>query len=162
MQLTFDELRQRSNFLAAQLRSLGVVRGDRVLLMLGNVPQLWELTLACMKLGCPIIPTTTLLMPADLRDRVERGRARVVITDLPFAARFEAAAGEQGDEFQYSDIIAKQFDTVHHQIRIGKDRLPIRCVGTNAVKAPSAILPTSPSELNAPAKNRATADEFVQ
>ena len=42
-----------------------------------------------MKLGCPIIPTTTLLMPADLRDRVERGDARVVITDPVFAERFE-------------------------------------------------------------------------
>jgi acetyl-CoA synthetase len=88
-QLSFDELRRRSNFLAAELRSLGVVRGDRVLLMLGNVPPLWELTLACMKLGCPIIPTTTLLMPADLRDRVERGAARIVITDPVFAERFE-------------------------------------------------------------------------
>jgi asparagine synthase (glutamine-hydrolysing) len=39
-----------------------------------------------------------------------------------FSIGFEAAAGEEGDEFQYSDIIAKQFDTVHHQIRIGKDR----------------------------------------
>lgn len=93
VQLTFDELRRRSNFLAAQLKSLGIVRGDRVLLMLGNVPELWQLTLACMKLGCPIIPTTTLLMPADLRDRVARGGARVVITDAGFADRFEAAAG---------------------------------------------------------------------
>jgi len=92
-QLTFDELRRRSNFLAAQLRSLGIVRGDRVLLMLGNVPALWELTLACMKLGCPIIPTTTLLMPVDLQDRVERGGARVVIADPTLADRFEAAAG---------------------------------------------------------------------
>jgi asparagine synthase (glutamine-hydrolysing) len=39
-----------------------------------------------------------------------------------FSIGFEAAGGEQGDEFAYSDIIAKQFDTVHHQIRIGKDR----------------------------------------
>jgi asparagine synthase (glutamine-hydrolysing) len=39
-----------------------------------------------------------------------------------FSIGFEAAAGEEGDEFQYSDIIAKQFDTVHHQIRIGRDR----------------------------------------
>jgi acetyl-CoA synthetase len=92
-QLTFEELRRRSNFLAAELRSLGIVRGDRVLLMLGNVPALWELTLACMKLGCPIIPTTTLLMPVDLQDRVERGGARVVITDPTLADRFEAAAG---------------------------------------------------------------------
>jgi acetyl-CoA synthetase len=90
---TFEALRRRSNFLAEQLRSAGVARGDRVLVMLGNVPALWELTLACMKLGCPISPTTTLLMPADLQDRVARGAARVVITDLAFAERFEALEG---------------------------------------------------------------------
>ena len=39
-----------------------------------------------------------------------------------FSIGFEAAAGESGDEFAYSDIIAKQFDTEHHQIRIGRDR----------------------------------------
>ncbi|MFI7547048.1 N-acetylglutaminylglutamine amidotransferase [Actinoplanes sp. NPDC049599] len=39
-----------------------------------------------------------------------------------FSIGFESAAGESGDEFAYSDIIAKQFDTSHHQIRIGKDR----------------------------------------
>jgi acetyl-CoA synthetase len=92
-QLTFDGLRRRSNFLAAHLQSLGVEHGDRVLLMLGNVPALWELTLACMKLGCPIIPTTTLLMPADLRDRLDRGAARIVVTDAVFADRFEGIGG---------------------------------------------------------------------
>jgi acetyl-CoA synthetase len=91
-QLSFDDLRQRSNFLARELRSLGLARGDRVLVMLGNVPALWELTLACMKLGCPVIPTTTLLMAADLRDRIERGIARVVITDPVFADRFAGIA----------------------------------------------------------------------
>ncbi|GLY94330.1 N-acetylglutaminylglutamine amidotransferase [Actinoplanes sp. NBRC 103695] len=39
-----------------------------------------------------------------------------------FSIGFEAAAGETGDEFAYSDLIAKQFDTEHHQIRIGRDR----------------------------------------
>jgi asparagine synthase (glutamine-hydrolysing) len=39
-----------------------------------------------------------------------------------FSIGFEAAAGESGDEFAYSDIIAKQFGTEHHQIRIGADR----------------------------------------
>jgi acetyl-CoA synthetase len=92
-QLSFDGLRRRSNFLAAHLQSLGVARGDRVLLMLGNVPALWELTLACMKLGCPIIPTTTLLMPSDLRDRLERGAARVIVTDAVFAERFDGMGG---------------------------------------------------------------------
>src|SRR5262249_868136 len=44
----------------------------------------------CMKLGCPIIPTTTLLMPADLADRVDRGEAGAVITDPVLADRFDA------------------------------------------------------------------------
>ena len=39
-----------------------------------------------------------------------------------FSIGFESAAGESGDEFAYSDIIAKQFDTEHHQIRIGRSR----------------------------------------
>jgi asparagine synthase (glutamine-hydrolysing) len=39
-----------------------------------------------------------------------------------FSIGFEAAAGESGDEFAYSDLIAKQFDTVHHQIRIDTAR----------------------------------------
>ena len=50
--------------LANYLRALGLRRGDRILLMLGNVPNLWELMLASIKLSCPIIPTTTLMMPA--------------------------------------------------------------------------------------------------
>ncbi|MDH5709144.1 MAG: N-acetylglutaminylglutamine amidotransferase [Hylemonella sp.] len=35
-----------------------------------------------------------------------------------FSIGFEAANGEQGDEFKYSDIIAREFATRHHQIRI--------------------------------------------
>jgi asparagine synthase (glutamine-hydrolysing) len=39
-----------------------------------------------------------------------------------FSIGFEAGGGETGDEFAYSDLVAKQFDTVHHQIRVSKDR----------------------------------------
>jgi acetyl-CoA synthetase len=86
--LSFEELRQRSNRLANHLRSLGLRRGDRILLMLGNVPNLWELMLASIKLSCPIIPTTTLMMPDDLRDRVVRGGAKAIVTEAAYADRF--------------------------------------------------------------------------
>src|SRR6185503_17334672 len=74
--LTFDELVTRSDGLAGWLRSVGVARGDRIVLMLGNQVELWESMLAAMKLGAVVIPATTLLAPADLRDRIERGKAR--------------------------------------------------------------------------------------
>ena len=43
------------------LSSLGIGRGERVLIMLGNVVPLWETMLAAMKLGAVMIPASTLL-----------------------------------------------------------------------------------------------------
>ena len=59
--LSFAELSQRSNRVANFLRAQGVKRGDRILLMLGNVVPLWEVMLASIKLGSVVIPATTLL-----------------------------------------------------------------------------------------------------
>ena len=70
---SFAELATRSNQVANYLRGLGVRRGDRLLLVLGNCVPLWETMLAAMKLGAVLIPATTLLTASDLRDRVERG-----------------------------------------------------------------------------------------
>ncbi|XAS68770.1 AMP-binding protein [Micrococcaceae bacterium Sec5.7] len=72
---SFAELSARSNQVANWLRSQGVRRGDRMIIMLGNQVELWELMLAGIKLGIVMIPTTTLMGPADLKDRVERGEA---------------------------------------------------------------------------------------
>ncbi|WP_416772407.1 N-acetylglutaminylglutamine amidotransferase [Pseudomonas sp. RHF3.3-3] len=35
-----------------------------------------------------------------------------------FSIGFQDAGGERGDEFQYSDLIARHYDTRHHQLRI--------------------------------------------
>jgi acetyl-CoA synthetase len=83
---TYAEMSRRSDQVANWLRGLGVARGDRVILMLGNQVELWESILAAMKLGAVIIPASTLLATADLRDRVDRGNARFVIArdvDVP-------------------------------------------------------------------------------
>ena len=40
-----------------------------------------------------------------------------------FSVGFEAAGGEKGDEFAYSDIIARHFDTDHHKIFVDSGRL---------------------------------------
>jgi asparagine synthase (glutamine-hydrolysing) len=40
-----------------------------------------------------------------------------------FSVGFEEANGEKGDEFQYSDLIAQRYNTRHHKIFVGSDRL---------------------------------------
>lgn len=87
--VSYAELSERSNRLANWLRAQGVRRGDRVLLMLPNVPPLWETMLAAMKLGAVVIPATTLLVGDELRDRLERGGARFVIAMADQCAKFD-------------------------------------------------------------------------
>jgi acetyl-CoA synthetase len=92
--LTYAEMSSRSNQVANWLRELGVGRGDRVLLMLGNVPPLWEVILGAMKLGAVIIPASTLLQPADLVDRVTRGQVRHVIAETVQLPKFADVPGD--------------------------------------------------------------------
>jgi acetyl-CoA synthetase len=91
---SFQEMSERSNRVANWLRSHGVARGDRIIVMLGNQVELWETMLAAMKLGAVIIPATTLLGPADLQDRVERGAARQVVVRSADTAKFSGVAGD--------------------------------------------------------------------
>ena len=86
--LSFATLSRRSNQVANFLRAQGLKRGDHMLLLLGNVVPLWETMLAAIKLGVVVIPATTLLTPVELEDRLDRGRAKVVVAAQDQAAKF--------------------------------------------------------------------------
>jgi acetyl-CoA synthetase len=88
----YSDLASQSDRLANHLRSLGVCRGDSVLLMLGNVVALWESILAVTKLGAVMIPASPLLSGADLQDRLDRGAVRAVIAGASYAKRFPPGA----------------------------------------------------------------------
>ena len=91
--LSFAEMSERSNRVANWLRAQGVRPEDRILVMLGNQTELWETALAAMKLRAVVIPATPLLGPADLRDRVARGRVRQVIVRSEDTAKFDEVPG---------------------------------------------------------------------
>src|SRR6516162_10902272 len=113
--LTFAELSQRSNRIANGLWALGVGRGDRILLMLGNIVPLWETMLAAMKLGAVMIPATTLLTKTDLRDRFARGRVRHLVATAGDAGKFDgldprvtriAVGGPPAGWHRYDDLVS--------------------------------------------------------
>src|SRR5580704_18551384 len=91
--LSFEALSRRSNQVANVLRAQGLKRGDHLLLLLGNVVPLWETMLAAIKLGVVVIPATTLLTPDELRDRLDRGRAKVVVASQDQIAKFTGLGG---------------------------------------------------------------------
>jgi acetyl-CoA synthetase len=92
--LSFAALSKRSNQVANFLRAQGLKRGDRLLLLLGNVVPLWETMLAAMKLGVVVIPATTLLTAEELRDRLDRGKAKVVVAAEDQIAKFAGLGAE--------------------------------------------------------------------
>ncbi|QOZ34907.1 AMP-binding protein [Bradyrhizobium sp. CCBAU 53421] len=93
--LSFAELSRRSNQVANFLRAQGLKRGDHLLLLLGNVVPLWETMLAAMKLGVVVIPATTLLTADELRDRLDRGKAKAVVATQDQVAKFAGLGSDQ-------------------------------------------------------------------
>jgi acetyl-CoA synthetase len=89
---TFADLRLESSRLANGLRALGAKRGDRLLMMLGVVPELWATMLASMKLGLVLIPAMPTLGQADIADRLERGQAKYLVAHGADAEKFAGLA----------------------------------------------------------------------
>ncbi len=93
-EFSFSAMSKRSSCAANYLRRMGVRRGDRILLMLGNDPPLWEAMLGAFKLGAVVIPATPLLVHSDLADRLERGHVRHVIASASQTFKFAALPGD--------------------------------------------------------------------
>jgi acetyl-CoA synthetase len=91
--VSFQQMSDRSSQAAQFLHDCGVRRGDRVLLMLPNRVELWEIMLAGIKLGAVLVPTTMLVSTADLADRMERGTIRHVIAQASETHKFATLEG---------------------------------------------------------------------
>ncbi|MEO8829719.1 AMP-binding protein [Lapillicoccus sp.] len=91
---SFDTLARRSDQVATLLVDHGVRKGDAVVVMLGNQVELWEAMLAIIKVGAVIMPTTTAVGPADLRDRITRGGATLVIANASDTGKFDDVPGD--------------------------------------------------------------------
>src|SRR6516162_266866 len=96
-QMTFRDVQRKANKLANFLLSIGLAKGDRVLLILGQNPWTAIGHVACWKAGLVSVPVSTLFAADAVAYRLNHVKARVVITDaanLPTAARARAQATE--------------------------------------------------------------------
>ena len=92
--LTFGDFTARSNQVANALRTLGLRKGDRILIMLPRVPEWWEAVLGMMKIGAISMPGTTLLTPKDVAYRIRSAEAAAIITDEEGAFKVEQVADD--------------------------------------------------------------------
>lgn len=93
---TYAQLSARSAQMANWLRGLGVKRGDGIIVMLDNQYELWETMLAGLKLGAVLLPTTVMLAPEQLQERLERSEARWIVTNPANTGKFDSVPGQFG------------------------------------------------------------------
>jgi acyl-coenzyme A synthetase/AMP-(fatty) acid ligase len=92
--LTFRDFATRANQVGNALRTMGIRKGERILIMLPRLPEWWETVLGIMKIGAISMPGTTLLTPKDVAFRLQSAEAAAVITDEEGAAKVERVADE--------------------------------------------------------------------
>ena len=80
-QTTFAELAGLANRAGHALRWLGVERGDRVLLALGDSPAFVAAWFAVVKIGAVVAEVYTFLQPKDYAYTLNYGGAKVVVAD---------------------------------------------------------------------------------
>jgi acetyl-CoA synthetase len=76
---TFGNMREESNRVANYLLSLGIKRGDKVMLVLKRHYQFWYSILALHKIGAVAIPATNQLMVHDFTYRFKAGDVKAIL-----------------------------------------------------------------------------------
>ena len=80
-EITFQELRRRADRLANALAALGVGRGDRVAILLPQMPETALTHLATYKLGAVALPLAALFGVEALEYRLANAGAKAIVTD---------------------------------------------------------------------------------
>ncbi len=103
--LTHARLAARVAHVAGALHSMGLGRGDRVLVQMANLTPYVELYFAVPLLGAILVPLNVRFTPAELPYYLDHSRASVLVADLP-----RAMALEEG---------LAQWSGVRHRIVVG-------------------------------------------
>lgn len=77
--MTYRELNEATDRFAAAIQQLGVAKGDRVSLMLPNLPQYVIAYFGTIKAGAVVVNTNPTYTPRELRHQLEDSGAKVIV-----------------------------------------------------------------------------------
>ncbi|MDR1522892.1 MAG: AMP-binding protein [Endomicrobium sp.] len=76
---TFKDIKKESNKAANFFKSLGIKKGDAVILMLKRHYEYWHCAVALHKIGVLLIPVTHLLTAKDIKYRVKAAGVKIIV-----------------------------------------------------------------------------------
>lgn len=79
LHFTFGDVKEQSDRIAGLLQSMGIGKGDRVILILKERPEVWFTIVALCKLGATSIPASFQLTEKDIVYRCEAAKVKLII-----------------------------------------------------------------------------------
>ena len=104
---TFKDMKKASNQVANYFTSLGIKRGDKVMLVLKRHYQFWFCMVALHKLGAVAIPATNQLKEHDFEYRYNSAGVKAIVCTA------------DGDTYQYAESAAQKCPQVEKLIMVG-------------------------------------------
>ena len=108
--LTFNDMKRGSNQCVNYFKSLGIKRGDRVMLILKRHYQFWYAILALHKLGAIAIPATYQLQKHDIEYRFNAAEVSTIICTA------------DGDVAHQVDLAAADCPSLKNKLMVGGSR----------------------------------------
>ena len=108
-QLSYAEVRHKAERLAAYLQSLGVQRGDRVVLDMQNCPQLIIAHFAILRANAVVVPVNPMNRAEELKHYITDPDARLAITTGDLAPEIAKANQDVPADQRLKHLIVTQF-----------------------------------------------------
>ncbi len=103
-EFTYGQFNARVNCLARALQKLGLVKGDRIGILLGNSPQVLESLFACFKGGFVAVPMNFRLHPDEVEYILNNSAAKALICGEAFKAGIEGIMPNLHDTVYFIEV----------------------------------------------------------
>ena len=109
---TFAQLKEQSDQAASYMQTLGIGKGDPVMLILKRRYEWWVVMLALCKIGAVVIPATHMLTKKDIIYRNTRASVKAIICvdDDYVVSQIQAARADSPTVSQYIAVREQQAD----------------------------------------------------
>lgn len=138
-EVSWGELDARSDAIARGLRAQGVVKGDRVGMLMNNRIEAPLLVVACLKLGALLVPLNFRLTAVELLPLLEDAECKVVVTEASIASLLEPSAKsmdftifatEGRDVRSFDDLVVESGGVPHTDLALTDDAFICYTSGT--------------------------------
>ena len=138
--ISYAQLLQKAERLAACLQGLGVNSGDRVVLNMQNCPQLVIAHFAILRANAVVVPVNPMNRTEELQHYITDPDARVAITTADLAAELAGASNALAPTLRLAHLLVSHFTDAFDADVAGEDSPPAAWTDWLLTRHPAPVL----------------------